>query len=362
MINKLKVLICVLNDSMGGAEQVLKMVAMHYSSLGYSIDVFFLTKSRGNLWRNIPDNISLHYTKTAKESKGFFQLYKNIKKKKCKYEYCYTSHIYMNSFIGILRNFRLIKIKYHIGRDSRSYFLSEKGFKKVVYNFLINIGYQNLNLLISQTQEMKLQFTKKKKKLSHKINIKTIPNPVNWELFKQNRSFEVIKSQEKMIVSAGRLIKIKGFDILIQAFHKLNLNNYKLIILGEGEERKNLEKLIQSLNLQDRVELAGFVDNVYPYFKHAKMCVVSSRIEGFPNVLLQMMSQNTKVVSAKCAGGIENINGIFTCEADNVEDLYNTMNRCLNTNTDPYRALFDIELKKRSISEFIKSVEKYLNE
>ena len=358
-----RIMICSLNDAMGGAEQVLKMIAMYYSGQGYCIDVFFLTKSRGNLWQNIPDNINLYYTGAVKESKGFFQLYKNIKKRECEYEYCYTSHIYMNSFIGILRGLKLIRIKHFIGRDSRSYFLVERGLKRIISNFLINIGYRNLDLLISQTKEMESQFVRNKKKLSEKIKIKTIPNPVNINTFEQiGQSNRIIESEEKIIISAGRLIKIKGFDILIEAFHKLNFNNYKLIILGDGEERKNLERLIQSLNLQGRIELIGFVDNVYPYFKQAKMCIVSSIREGFPNVLLQMMSQNTKVVSTLCAGGIEDIQGVFTCRPNNAAALSIQMETCLNTDTNGNRALFDKELSNRSIDTFIEKIDFYLNE
>ena len=70
----------------------------------------------------------------------------------------------------------------------------------------------------------------------------------------------------------------KGFDILIKAFAKSDLKNrIKLVILGEGEERKNLEKLITELNLKNQVCLFGKVDNPFIYMKYAKFYVSSSR-------------------------------------------------------------------------------------
>lgn len=352
-----KILICSLNDKMGGAEQVLKMIANYYIEQKYQIDVFFLTKHIGNLWDDVKDKVNLYYTKSESESKGLFQFYLNIRKQKTIYDYGYTSHVYLNSFIGLLRKLNLAKINHLIGRDSHSYFLVETGAKRLIYNTLINMGYRGLDLLICQTDDMKQQFIFHKPKLSKKIKVKTIPNPVSISLFGQTSRDESIIPQSNYIVSAGRLIKIKGFDILIKAFAKLNLKHYKLVVLGEGEERKNLEQLIRELNLEDQVELVGFVDNVYEYFSKANMCVVSSIKEGFPNVLLQMMSQNTKIVSTRCAGGIDDIEGIYTCNPGSDIKLYEQMKKCLQDDTSFYRVRFDEELRNRSIDKFIDKID-----
>src|SRR5690606_20880375 len=111
------------------------------------------------------------------------------------------------------------------------------------------------------------------------------------------------------IVTAGRLIHEKGYDILINAFAELKEKypDLKLIILGYGDLKQELIYLATSLNIEQDVIFWGFVENVYPFFKKAKACVISSRVEGFPNVLLQMMSQNSNVVSTTCAGGIDTI-------------------------------------------------------
>jgi glycosyltransferase involved in cell wall biosynthesis len=89
------------------------------------------------------------------------------------------------------------------------------------------------------------------------------------------------------------------------------------------------------------------------------MCVVSSRIEGFPNVLLQEMSQNEKVVSTLCAGDIDRIPGLFTCKPNDEDDLLRAMQECLEADTSGNRALFDEELQGRSIDKFIEQVQRF---
>lgn len=354
-------MICSLNDKMGGAEQVLKMIASYYLREEYAVDVFFLTKSTGNLWDDVKDKMNLYYTKSEKESHGLFPLFKNIRQSNTKYQYAFTSHIYLNSFIGLLKKVGLINVQHLIGRDSHSYFLVDKGIKRYIYNTLINVGYSGLDLLVCQTEEMREQFIFNKKRLSSKILIRTIPNPIDMALIHKNQDEnQNLEIGNDYIVSAGRLIKIKGFDTLIKSFHKLEYNDCNLVILGEGEERSNLQNLIDELGLTDKVLLAGFVNNVYPYFKNAKMCVVSSIKEGFPNTLLQMMSQNNKVVSTKCAGGIEGMKGIFTCNPDSVKELEAAMRKCLSSDTDDSRILFQEELHNRSIEKYVHTIKTYL--
>src|SRR5690606_2514788 len=189
-----------------------------------------------------------------------------------------------------------------------------------------------------------------------------IPNPINLNKLTQVERGEEVPFSN-FIVSAGRLIVEKGFDILIDSFHQLQKDfpGIKLVILGEGQLRAELSNRIRELGLEGLVFLPGFVKNVYPYFNDAEMCVVSSRIEGFPNVLLQMMSQNNKVVSTTCAGGIEELKGVFTCPTESPASLLEAMNRCLESNTDHQETYFREEIQSRSIDSFIQKVVHYLD-
>jgi len=75
------------------------------------------------------------------------------------------------------------------------------------------------------------------------------------------------------------------------------------MILGEGEERPALESLVRELGIEEDVSLPGFVENPFKYMKRAAVFVLSSRWEGFGNVLVEAMALGTPVVSTNCPSG-----------------------------------------------------------
>jgi glycosyltransferase involved in cell wall biosynthesis len=107
-----------------------------------------------------------------------------------------------------------------------------------------------------------------------------------------------------VILAAGRLAPEKDFRTLLRAFAlSRNKADARLIILGEGKERGDLERLAQALAVAAHVSLPGFVDNPYQYMRHAAVFVLSSTFEGFGNVLVEAMACGTPVVSTDCPGG-----------------------------------------------------------
>ena len=112
---------------------------------------------------------------------------------------------------------------------------------------------------------------------------------------------EFIKNR-RVIISAGRLHEVKRQDVLIKAFGKVHRQDRStcLVILGEGEHRGYLESVIREEQLEDAVLLPGFRDNIADYLKRSDLFVLSSRIEGMPNVLLEAMSCGLPVISTDC--------------------------------------------------------------
>jgi glycosyltransferase involved in cell wall biosynthesis len=97
---------------------------------------------------------------------------------------------------------------------------------------------------------------------------------------------------------------------LIEAFAQVRKSHpTRLLILGEGEERPQLEALIRQLGLEQDVNLPGFVSNPYPYMAHAALFVLSSRWEGLPTVLVEAMSLRTPVIATDCPSGPREILG-----------------------------------------------------
>lgn len=361
-----KILIVLPNDTLGGAEQILKMLAEYHKK--DSVDVFFFKRKMTNQWENIAndENVTLKYFNVGSEYLGTICfLFEILFKSKKKYNFVYTSHVFITGIIGLLIRLKLISKDYFVARESTLVFQRFKGFKLFLYKFMYKVGYVSVDLLICQTEQMKIELLKALPFLKKHTKVELIPNPIDLDLIRLKSAVEIDNDIEKYgdyIVSAGRLIPEKGYDILINAFYKVkqDYNSLKLVILGEGKEKTSLVNQIKEMGLENDVFLVGFVENVYPYFKFAKLCAVSSRIEGFPNVLLQMISQNTKVVSTKCAGGIDEILGVHIAETDSIESLYNAIVRCLNDDYEEKRMVFDSFLEDRSVDNFISKIEKEL--
>ncbi len=136
-----------------------------------------------------------------------------------------------------------------------------------------------------------------------------IPNPViTPKLFEMAQETIdhpwFLEKEVKVAVAMGRLTQQKDFSTLISAIYMANKSMpLRLLIMGEGEKRKELEKQIQRLHLESSVNLAGFISNPYPYLKRADLFVLSSRWEGSPNALTEAMALGTAVVATDCKSG-----------------------------------------------------------
>jgi GalNAc-alpha-(1->4)-GalNAc-alpha-(1->3)-diNAcBac-PP-undecaprenol alpha-1,4-N-acetyl-D-galactosaminyltransferase len=183
------------------------------------------------------------------------------------------------------------------------------------------ITYRSSDLLVVQTEHVKQFFN------NFGVNIEIIPNPV--------RTINIINAKkEKIILAAGRLTHQKGFDLLIKAFAEISSKEWRLIILGDGPERENLNRQLSGSGLENRVQMPGLVKDIDTFFSQASIFVLSSRFEGFPNVLCEAMAAGLPCISFDCNTGPsdiidQNINGILV-ENENKNELSNTIRDLIN--------------------------------
>lgn len=108
-----------------------------------------------------------------------------------------------------------------------------------------------------------------------------------------------------LIVGVGRLVALKGFDVLIRAFASLpEILHARLLIIGEGEEQPALERLAAELDVVNRVELMRNQANPWKYMAGADVIAVPSRMEAFPNVIGEALALSVPVVAARCSEGV----------------------------------------------------------
>jgi glycosyltransferase involved in cell wall biosynthesis len=106
--------------------------------------------------------------------------------------------------------------------------------------------------------------------------------------------------EREVILSIGRLAPQKRFDMLIRAFAQVREPKARLVILGEGPQRRSLEALVHELGLRDRVSMPGYTPDVGPWLAGARLFALSSRYEGLPAVVLEAMAANCPVVTTDC--------------------------------------------------------------
>jgi glycosyltransferase involved in cell wall biosynthesis len=183
-------------------------------------------------------------------------------------------------------------------------------FKGQIMKYLMRLVAWRATALTCVSKDMVKQY----KKIFPKIEYTCVYNIVK-DKDSLTRMTEVLQHEWfdesiPVIVAAGRLAPWKGFDNLINAFELVRKKKIcRLVILGDGPERKNLQNQINYLGLEDSIQLLGYVENPLKYFYRANIFVLSSRLEGMPNVLVEAIMCGCIPIATNCPTGPSEILG-----------------------------------------------------
>ena len=163
----------------------------------------------------------------------------------------------------------------------------------------------------------------------------------------------------------GRLEKLKGFHHAIKAFAGI-VKKYpylRLKIVGKGSEEKNLKQIAIDYSVSDRVDFEGFTKDIIPYYLYARVTILPSLYEGYPNVLIESIAMNTPVIAFDCPSGPSEIiqdgrNGYLVKNQD-IDDLRKKMQNFPYDKFD-YRDLVN-SIKKNHIKKVFKQYEDLIN-
>jgi GalNAc-alpha-(1->4)-GalNAc-alpha-(1->3)-diNAcBac-PP-undecaprenol alpha-1,4-N-acetyl-D-galactosaminyltransferase len=140
-----------------------------------------------------------------------------------------------------------------------------------------------------------------------RVPVEVLPNPVRL----QDACTQPLSEENapKRVIAVGRLVRQKGFDLLIRAFANMAARHldWSLAIYGEGDERSALEAEIAASGLSERISLEGVCKEMDGVYRGADLFVLPSRFEGYPNALIEALAAGCPVVTTDCPGATAEI-------------------------------------------------------
>jgi glycosyltransferase involved in cell wall biosynthesis len=300
---KTDILFVIPNLNGGGAERVFINYIRALDSHRFNIKLLLIEKI-GVFLELVPPNVEIFDLGKKRTRFSFFKLLKLVKQINPRVIVSTTNR--MNILVLMVSLFLSKQIKIVIREPNMPSAQFGRKYFPCYYLWLIKMLYPCADKIIAQTEAMKDDISTFFNIPYDKICV--LINPVDIDLINEKLNYADNPFDEKNIniLASGRISKQKGFDFLISAFSKVvnRDNRFYLYILGkeadDGSHKRMLVDLIQELGLEKNVVFIGFKNNPFPYYKYADLFVLSSRWEGFPNVVLEALYLKTPVIVTNC--------------------------------------------------------------
>lgn len=335
---KKNIVVVVSAMNMGGAQRVASILCDHWSQNGYVVTLISTFTGEKMNHYQVNKDVALKYLSNSPffpKNKTWDLFWKLIHLRKL------IKSQNPDVVISFLTRVNVASALATIGIKS-SLILCERTWTpfrslKQKYFWMYRILFKGVDRIIVQTDKSKTWLSQN----FPDSNVKVIPNPIVHPLPLHNersvRPNSLILQNKKVILASGRMHNDKGFDLLIRAFSQVKdkYADWYLIVLGDGEERDGLNRMLFDLEISDRVYLPGSVGNVAEWYERADLFVLSSRVEGFPNVLLEAMAYGLPCISFDCDTGPRDIiqdgvNGILVNPKEKELGLLNAINKMIS--------------------------------
>lgn len=189
------------------------------------------------------------------------------------------------------------------------------------------------------------------------LNIKDVKK------LKEENIINEINNDKKILISIGRLTRQKNFSFLIKNFGKLLEKNksIKLVIVGDGEEKKKLLRQVDELNLQDHVQFVGYKKNIYNYLKHSNYYISTSNWEGSSLSMIDAAYIGIPILCSDCPSGRKEFIDLnkrgYLYASNNDQDFIEKFNLMINANKKEIKSKLikaKKETKKYTLFQFYK--------
>lgn len=290
----------------GGAERVFVRLAHLFQQRGLHVDLL-VARHDGPLRAEVPNTVRLVDLEASRPSRAIPALVRYLRRNRPKAVMSALTH----TNIALAIAHRLAKVSSRCVLSEHSDLRvclpeAKTYFDLIITRLLGRLVYPWADAIVAVSQGVAESVVETFGLRSDLVHV--IYNPIDVDdirrLSQQDEGKFPWPEGLPVVVSVGRLVPAKDHSCLINAFARLNENfPCYLAILGEGEERERLTRLIEKLGLASRVWMPGFVPNPFPWMAKASLLVFSSRWEGLGVVLLEGLALGIPIVSTDCPSG-----------------------------------------------------------
>lgn len=291
-----KIVFAIDTNTAGGGERVIATLANYMSAKGY--DTYLINSDSSSSFYPISSKVTVLKMGLDRNNTGRIQRFI----KKYMYLKRFFKRIKPDAVVSFLFNMEAPVILAGLSTKTRvftsvrntawSYPKKERLFRKIFYPRITGVVFQSRQ--VQQFEDFK-----------DLKNSTVIMNPMADDVAEVIQPIPY-KDRRNVIISVARLEKQKNHEMLIKAFFKIadEFPDCELHIFGEGSQREYLQNLIQDLNLSGRVFLKGTVSNAIANNRDAKLFVMSSDYEGFPNALAEALVYGIPSISTDFDTGV----------------------------------------------------------
>jgi glycosyltransferase involved in cell wall biosynthesis len=272
-------------------------------------------------------------------------------------------------FVSMMPTLAFISLLISGQKSKVKLIISIQGYPRdnFIRSILWKIVFNRVDMVITESENLKQKI---KEMTGISKNLKSIYNPHFEKQDEIVPDLDFKKPIFKYILGIGRLTQQKNFSLLLNSFNIIDeFSELNLIIIGDGEQRKFLERMSKKLNISERVHFLGNIANPLGYINEAEMLVISSLWEGLPRVAIEAQALKTPIISACTDGGLGEIlmdgsAGILSKENDVYELKKSIEKYLIDKELSEFHAEhgfnnIDRFSLKNSAKEYLKELERY---
>lgn len=284
------------NLGAGGAEKLIYDMALELKNRNIDFDIVLTTEYKGVYDEELKKNeINIIYLNKDNKIYSAFNIFKYIKVLK-NYDIVHVQVFPVQFWVSIASIFLPKKIKFLVTEHSTNNRRRQIKFFKLIDKMM----YSRYKCIIAITSQVKknlnewIGYENKIKIVNNGINLKSVYNVVK-------KDFNYFDKESKILIMISRFVKAKDHKTLIKSLKYLP-QDYKLLLVGEGDLKKESEKLVLELNLGDRIKFLGFRRDIPELLKYSDLIIQSSNWEGLSLVMIEGMASGTPIIGSKVEG------------------------------------------------------------